>query len=766
MRQKTMVVSSCILLLVVALLSIGSEKFFAKGGIVYKNIEAPVNYWVRDYLGPKPPISDLLKVFAIDEHTLSTTNNGNLTGEDWIVLVNTIAKANPKVIMIDKVFASLKAADPALLELVASIKVPIVTASYIFPSKLADRKVSDPSKARPLNEDQWTRQRINIPKQSGYIYGPNSYYDSLSRYQGRSEFDFDQILPIVADQNENLIFHWALFSRAENKASTISESSNTYSIPVNTEGTATFTLLPPGRANQMIKSASSLLRRARSGLPPTGINKGDIVYLATQFSTGETTFVPSPYGQLPASTIGISLLNTVLTNNWISAKNLLPLWYLVLSSILGAAIALFLSPIGCLSLLPVVSIVIAGASCYAFASLNVTVPWIGTLLYLNLTGVGLSIIRLVDQAVRLRHLKFALFGKIPASRLRELKNSMIIPLPSPIERTATVMFVDVVGFSQAAEELTPSETFQDLKLIMARVVQTVHEHDGWVNKSLGDGLLCYFGYDLITDQSSSNHADQALQCAVKIQQLSIQQILEQNQKNRPLLPIRIGLHTDKVFFGNLGDTKHLDLTIVGEGVNFASRLETACVPFRILLSRATFDHLDKAYARSHRFKSKLIQVKHKSNLKSVYELNPELPDEGLKSKAMLAYKNYRRKERLDQRHILPDGLGLILKTEYGDLTVKNFSYSGVFAESQTYFSKKVIIRVLEVLSNSASKSLVLTEVLAKISFSIEIRWSFPVENGLYHHGIKYVDMTRTEKTELFEAINAFSTVLPDINQAG
>ena len=59
------------------------------------------------------------------------------------------------------------------------------------------------------------------------------------------------------------------------------------------------------------------------------------------------------------------------------------------------------------------------------------------------------------------------------------------------------MFIDIVGFSRAAEKQTPREAFSSLKRLMDRLRHAVHEHGGVVDRTLGDGMLCVFGYDLV-----------------------------------------------------------------------------------------------------------------------------------------------------------------------------------------------------------------------------------------------------------------------------
>src|SRR5690606_6374571 len=100
---------------------------------------------------------------------------------------------------------------------------------------------------------------------------------------------------------------------------------------------------------------------------------------------------------------------------------------------------------------------------------------------------------------------------------------------------------------------------------------------GYVDRTLGDGMLCVFGYSAEGGPGESQyHADQALTCAAAIQRKNIQRILDARSTGDAVFPLRIGINTAGVFIGNLGDSVNSDFTVIGNGVNFASRLEHSC----------------------------------------------------------------------------------------------------------------------------------------------------------------------------------------------
>src|SRR5690606_24022865 len=107
-----------------------------------------------------------------------------------------------------------------------------------------------------------------------------------------------------------------------------------------------------------------------------------------------------------------------------------------------------------------------------------------------------------------------------------------------------------------------------LKDLMDRLRKEIHAFDGVVDRVLGDGLLAFFGYHYDGRKAYDNHASQALACAVSIQRNNVQACLDAPE-DTPIFPLRIGINTDSVYFGNLGDSSGIDVTLIGSGVNLA-----------------------------------------------------------------------------------------------------------------------------------------------------------------------------------------------------
>ncbi|WP_353079392.1 adenylate/guanylate cyclase domain-containing protein, partial [Synechococcus lacustris] len=162
------------------------------------------------------------------------------------------------------------------------------------------------------------------------------------------------------------------------------------------------------------------------------------------------------------------------------------------------------------------------------------------------------------------------------------------------ELAVTILFADIVGFSQVAEGFQPAETLQWVNVGMEKFVQVIHNNGGMVNKFTGDGFLAVFGVPLA--QNPTQTANQALDSAAALQRT----LLELNQQllaeNRPAMKLRVGLHSGEVITGSMGSSDRMEYAVIGDVVNVSSRLESLnkerqvnlC---RVLLSKETLNLL-------------------------------------------------------------------------------------------------------------------------------------------------------------------------------
>ena len=152
-------------------------------------------------------------------------------------------------------------------------------------------------------------------------------------------------------------------------------------------------------------------------------------------------------------------------------------------------------------------------------------------------------------------------------------------------RHVAVMFVDFRGFTAGARSRSPQDVVDRLDGAFAVLVDILDRHGGIVNKFLGDGFLALFGAPLAA-AGAAHHA-----VAAGREMLAAMDRINENS-SWPLR-IGIGIHFGEVVAGNIGSPRRKEYTVIGDTVNFASRLEALNKDFgsQLLISSAVREAL-------------------------------------------------------------------------------------------------------------------------------------------------------------------------------
>ncbi len=153
-------------------------------------------------------------------------------------------------------------------------------------------------------------------------------------------------------------------------------------------------------------------------------------------------------------------------------------------------------------------------------------------------------------------------------------------------RRVTILFSDIRNFTAMAEQMTPAQVVTFLNDYFSEMVDAVFEQNGMLDKFLGDGLMAVFG----AFGESTDHPRRAVLAALRMKALLAKINGERAMNAQPPIAIGIGIHSDEVVVGNIGSRKRLEFTVVGDGVNVSSRLQTLNKELgtTILISETTF----------------------------------------------------------------------------------------------------------------------------------------------------------------------------------
>jgi adenylate cyclase len=217
---------------------------------------------------------------------------------------------------------------------------------------------------------------------------------------------------------------------------------------------------------------------------------------------------------------------------------------------------------------------------WAFDGWNVELPPLPFVLALNLCGLtGLSgnyFLKLRET----RKLQRFLARYTSPELVREMMQDRagLYTTLKGSKRNVTVLFSDVRDFTSMSEEMDPEEMVTQLNEYLSRMVAAVVSHRGLVDKFIGDAVMALWGSTRAQQGEEGDRQDaiNAVNAALVMRTALAE--LNAGWAERQLVPFKfgIGIHQGPVIAGNIGsDAPHekMDLTVIGDNVNLASRLE-------------------------------------------------------------------------------------------------------------------------------------------------------------------------------------------------
>lgn len=137
------------------------------------------------------------------------------------------------------------------------------------------------------------------------------------------------------------------------------------------------------------------------------------------------------------------------------------------------------------------------------------------------------------------------------------------------EREVTVLFTDLVDFTQIGSRLAPAQLAALLNEHFTLLAEAIEAEEGTVDKYMGDSIMAFWGAPL--DQP--DHAARACRAARNIaRRVSIENVRRRAAGEAPL-GLRIGIHSGAAIVGNIGAPSRVNYTMIGDTVNIAQRLE-------------------------------------------------------------------------------------------------------------------------------------------------------------------------------------------------
>ncbi|MEE9344761.1 MAG: adenylate/guanylate cyclase domain-containing protein [Methylococcales bacterium] len=303
--------------------------------------------------------------------------------------------------------------------------------------------------------------------------------------------------------------------------------------------------------------------------------------------------------------------------------------YIWIASLVGALTAYWLRRMAILISITLVQLLILYQLCWIAFIYNWWLPLIPTAIAWFLSSTAVAIYRLTQDRREKQFLQQIYSPYLPQNVAEILWQTRDKLLDGnrlrPHNLTATVLFSDICDFSPVAEQLQPEELLNWLNPYMQAMLKTVTNHNGMVNKMIGDGIMAVFGAPVkrTSEVEIREDAVNAATCALEMGKALDLLNKDFRRQNLPQMKIRIGIMTGPLVAGSIGDKERLEYTVLGDTVNIAARLESHDKTsnhentYRILLGKSTLAYLSKYF--STRYIGQ-IKLKGKSEQVSVYQL--------------------------------------------------------------------------------------------------------------------------------------------------
>jgi adenylate cyclase len=189
-----------------------------------------------------------------------------------------------------------------------------------------------------------------------------------------------------------------------------------------------------------------------------------------------------------------------------------------------------------------------------------------------------------------------------------------------INRRITVLFCDVRGFARLAHRAPPETIVDLLNILFTEMAAEIFQHQGTLNKYLGDGLMALFGAPVGGETDAVNAVSAAIGMQRRIKQVNLQL----SAKGLPKVTLGIGINTGEATIGCIGAEQRSEYTAIGDTVNIASRIEGIAQPGQILVTSETANELGDQFSLSDPW---TVEVKHIDEPVQIYSMKYEAAED-------------------------------------------------------------------------------------------------------------------------------------------
>ena len=278
----------------------------------------------------------------------------------------------------------------------------------------------------------------------------------------------------------------------------------------------------------------------------------------------------TPFGEMPGVEVHANILHTILSSNYFT--EVLPVYIYLIFFLVNlfvlyvvvnqkSFLKIFLSLSALFSITQIICVILFNA--------NILLPQ----LYLGIAFVIsvslLFIMQYLLEGKEKRFIEQTFKYYLMPDVIEDLKKNPEKLKLGGENREVTILFSDIRGFTTISEKLSAEELTRVINEYLTAMTDIIMEEGGLVDKYIGDAIMAFWGAPV----DNPKQAECAVRAVVKMSEKLKEMNKEWAKRNVPELGIGIGLNKGQVIVGNMGSSKRFNYTIMGDEVNFGSRLE-------------------------------------------------------------------------------------------------------------------------------------------------------------------------------------------------
>ena len=341
-------------------------------------------------------------------------------------------------------------------------------------------------------------------------------------------------------------------------------------------------------------------------------------------------FLGTPFGMMPGVEVMANNIHTLESGNFINKIPLgIGLLIIFLLDLLCALAILKVNRFSVISLILVCEFVVIILSSFILFHFYIIFPLFYTLLGFVLTTAFMLSFRYIKESGEKRFIRKTFQYYLNGDVIEELVQNPEKLRLGGTRRNVTILFSDVRDFTTISESMTPEDLTSFMSSYFSLVSDIVMDGKGVIDKYIGDAIMAFWGAPL----DNPTHPEDTCRVAVAMIDKLEAHNAELKKKGLPPIHIGIGINTGEVVVGNMGSLKRFNYTIVGDNVNFTSRLEGLTKQYGVtcIISESTRDSIKNATDLYTRELDEVL-VKGKKTPKKIFELMKTPTDESTLSR--------------------------------------------------------------------------------------------------------------------------------------